>query len=120
MKALLRLTIKLVLILTFALLCFFGYKFCYMIFDTEAVEENESLVEEATVRLDSSMSISEVAKALENAGVVENASVFRVQFKVFTAKGTTFIAGTYTLNNGMTAEEIIETITTVSEEETEE
>ncbi len=116
MKGLLKFTVKIVLILSFAFLCFFGYRFCYMIFDTSALS-SKSEAKEVTVRLDSSMSVKDVGKVLENSDLIENASVFTVQFKLFTVKGTSVIPGTYTLSSSMTPEEIIETITTETEEE---
>ncbi len=117
MKGLLKFTVKIVLILTFALMCFFGYRFCYMIFDTSPLAASEETAEEVTVRFDFSMSVKDVGRVLENSGLIENASVFTVQFKLFTVKGTSVIPGTYTLSSYMTPEEIIETITTETKEE---
>ncbi len=106
--------IRLLLILILILLCLFGYRFCYMIFDTSAVSDESSAIEK-TIRIDSTMSLSDVGSALENAGLIENGYVFVAQFKVFS--DSDIVPGTYLLNSGMTPEEIIEVITTVEETE---
>ena len=102
--------IRLMLILILILACLFGYKFCYMIFDTSAVSESADDAAEATIRIDSTMSALDVGNALESAGLIDNAGVFAAQFKFFSSSD--IVPGSYLLNSSMTADEIIETITT--------
>lgn len=105
------------ILLIVALLSFSGYAICYTIFADEPLTANTSEGEDITVRLTSGMSDLDAAKELKHSGLITNAYIFFAQSKIFMDSGASIQPGTYKLNTAMNAEEILEQLTTSSEEE---
>ncbi len=105
------------ILLIVALLSFSGYALCYTIFADEPMAADVSEGEDITVRINSGMSDLDAAKELKHSGLIANAYIFFAQSKIFMDSGASIQPGTYKLNTSMNAEEILEQLTTPSDEE---
>ena len=82
-----------------------AYEIGYNIFYEEAVdEEGEGVEIEVTITED--MSVAQIGTMLEEAGLLQDGSVFRYQ-ELFSSSHGKITAGTYTLSTEMTPSEII-------------
>lgn len=94
-----------------------AYEIGYNIFYEEAVdEEGEGVEIEVTITED--MSVAQIGTMLEEAGLLQDGSVFRYQ-ELFSSSHGQITAGTYTLSTEMTPSEIIAALAENYEEEEE-
>lgn len=91
-----------------------AYGYGYAIFNDRPMEEEPGT--DITVTIDKNTSAKEIGKILEDLGLVENSTVFYIQTKLV-ENGSKLKAGRYELNTSMTANEIINVMS--SDEKTE-
>ncbi len=91
-----------------------GYEIGYRVFAEEPVSTGEG--KDITVTIEEGMGSDEIAELLEEKGVIRSALIFRLQNRLSSYK-TTMKAGTYTLNTSMTNDEIMEALSSGSDEE---
>lgn len=94
-----------------------GYDFGYRVFTESAVDQAPG--KDALIQVKEDMSEYDVAKLLEERGVIRDARLFFIQFKLSIYKGDA-VPGVYTVNSSMTPQEIMATICPEPEEDTEE
>ena len=114
----LRILVMLIVVLVIILSAVSVYRFSYNVFLDDAVSSADG-GRDIAVKIDEGMSERKVAERLENFGLVEDALVFSLQLRLFKDSGTDIVPGLYTLNTSMTPTEIIQIITTQSEEDEE-
>lgn len=93
-----------------------AYNFGYRVFAEPPVSEGTGL--DISVAITDDMSLMDIAKLLENQGLINDAKLFYVQEKVSEYKDMVK-PGMYTLNTSMTAEEMLAIMGADSEEATE-
>jgi UPF0755 protein len=103
------------ILLLVALLSFLGYAFFYTVFADQALADENSATE-VTVQITSGMSDMEAAKELKHYGLIRNQYIFFAQSKIFMDSDASIQAGTYKLSTAMDAEEILEVLTSQSDE----
>lgn len=81
-----------------------AYDFGYRIFTESPVDEKPGVNVEVTI--EESMSSKQIAKLLEEKGLIRDADLFAVQYKLSAYAGE-IIPGTYTLNTSQTAKEMM-------------
>lgn len=81
-----------------------AYDFGYRLFAEKPMSLAPGI--EKVVVIEEDMSLRQVAKLLEDGGVIRDAGIFKMQNK-FSHYSSSFEAGTYTLNTSMTNEEIM-------------
>ncbi len=81
-----------------------GFEFGQSIFSQTAVA-SEANGKDMIVIVEEDASEADVAKLLENKGLIEDYKVFWIQAKLYNA---TLYPGTYTLNTSMTSEEMLQ------------
>lgn len=91
-----------------------AYTFGFSVFAEQPVTAEPG--RDVNVTIEGKESAYELGKLLEEKGLIRDAKVFYVQMKLMSIKGKV-IPGRYTLNTSMTAEKMIQTITTDPEEE---
>lgn len=91
-----------------------AYTFGFSVFAEQPVAAEPG--RDVNVTIEGKESAYELGKLLEEKGLIRDAKVFYVQMKLMSIKGKV-IPGRYTLNTSMTAEKMIQTITTDPEEE---
>lgn len=92
-----------------------GYDFGYRVFTETAVDEEPG--KDVLVQISEGMSESDVAKSLEEKGLIRDSRLFLLQFKLSVYKGK-LVPDVYTLNTSMTPKQMMAVIT-ASEQETE-
>lgn len=85
-----------------------GYRFAYQVFG--AVTVTEAPGEDISITIEPDESVSELAKELENGGVIVNRYSFLVRARLSMADGRGLREGDYILNTSMTYEEILDKI----------
>ena len=116
-RTIIKLLRDLILIGLIVLIAICGYYYFYDVFADEPVAESEEDAVEVTVRVDSGMSDMQVARMLEQNGLVKSSLVFFGQSKIFKDSGSSIQPGTYKLNTYMTAQEMLEILTAEDEED---
>ncbi|MCD8250056.1 MAG: endolytic transglycosylase MltG [Lachnospiraceae bacterium] len=81
-----------------------AYRFTYRVVSDAAMAEEPG--RDVSVTINSSMTDKDVAEVLENKGLIESASVFRIQLKVFQYEGE-LQPGSYILNTSMAPSEMM-------------
>ena len=81
-----------------------AYDFGYRVFTEPAMEEQPGSYVQVTI--DESMGASEIADVLCEKGLVRDANLFWLQYKLSAYSGE-IVPGTYTLNTSMTAKEMM-------------
>ena len=94
-----------------------AYMFGYAVFMDEAVDTEEN-AREVTVTISEGDSALDIGEMLERRGLVNNAYVFFVQSYCYEA-GRNLKPGSYDLNTGMNAKEMMEAIVSQSSESVE-
>ena len=95
-----------------------AYDFGYRVFTEPAMEATPGSFVQVTI--DSSMGDSDIAEYLYEKGLVRDANLFWLQYKLSAYSGE-IVPGTYTLNTSMTAKEMMIIMATVEvDTETEE
>lgn len=92
-----------------------GFEFGQSIFSQEAVA-SEANGKDMIVIVEEDASEVDVAKLLENKGLIKDYKVFWIQSKLYKA---TLYPGTYTLNTSMTSEEMLQILMEEPESEDE-
>ncbi len=85
-----------------------AYSITYRVVSDAAIAEEPG--RDVSVTINSSMTDSDIAEILEKKGLVESASVFRIQLKVFQYDGE-LQPGSYILNTSMTPSEMMAEMT---------
>ena len=110
-KATVRAVIYAAILLLFYLGLTRAYLFGYSVFADTVMASPPG--QEMTVKIEEGVSDSEVAKRLEEQGLIEDSKVFIIQSLFY---DYTIYPGTYTLNNSMTVKEILLEISQKPEE----
>ena len=111
----------LLIVLALLLLIFCGtrsYEFSKEVFMQEAYTNELSAVT-ATITVTADYDTKDIAEKLESLGIVNSSSVFYVQARL-SDYYKKFVAGTYEVSSAMTPTEILATLSTPVEEETDE
>jgi len=85
-------------------LSFKAYDFGYRVFTESPIDEAPGVNVEVTI--EESMSAKKIGKLLEEKGLVRDADLFVVQYKLSAYSGE-ILPGTYTLNTSQTAKEMM-------------
>lgn len=109
-------TVMLVLLVVYGTisLSYRAYDFGYRVFTEPAMEAAPGVNVEVTI--EESMSDKKIAKLLEEKGLVRDADLFVVQYKLSAYAGE-IVPGTYTLNTSQTAKEMMIILADQVEEE---
>lgn len=83
-----------------------SYHFGYAVFNQEPMDQGDD-VRDITVVVDKGDSVYEIGRILEKKGLIDDAKIFVVQELLSNYRGK-LQAGTYILDTGMTADEMIE------------
>lgn len=94
-----------------------GYDFGYRVFTETAVDSAPG--RDTLIQIKEDMSEYDIAKLLEERGMVRDAKLFYIQLKLSVYSGKE-VPGVYTVNSSMTPKEIMATISPEPETETEE
>lgn len=86
-------------------LCNVGYEFGYKVFNQESMEEAPG--QDIMVQIKEGMSGKEIGQMLEEKGLVEDASLFNLQYRL-SAYYKEIKPGVYTLNTSQTPREMFE------------
>ncbi len=117
----LELIVKVAVIAAFVVFVFRGavtaYDFGYRVFADEPVSVSDGRT--MTIGVGADMSIKEIAGMLEEKGLIEDANLFIVQ-ELLSAHHKKILPGIYDLSTDMTAEQMLEIMSTSSEKESEE
>lgn len=97
------LVVVVVVYFTFSM-SFKAYDFGYRVFTEPAIDEKPGVNVEITI--ENGMSAKEIGKLLEKKGLVRDADLFVVQYKL-SAYADEIVAGSYTLNTSETAKEMM-------------
>lgn len=99
-------TVMIVLVVVYGTisLSYRAYDFGYRVFTEPAMEELPGVSVEVTI--EESMSPKQIGKLLEEEGLIRDADLFVVQYKLSAYSGE-IIPGTYTLNTSLTAKEMM-------------
>jgi UPF0755 protein len=89
-----------------------AFNFGSSIFNTEGMEAAPGT--DMTLTIDKNTTISELADTLEEYGIIEDTTVFKVQAHVYSVKELK--PGTYTFNTSQNSEQIFETLNAGPEE----
>lgn len=92
-----------------------AYDLGYRVFTESPVDEGEG--RDVVVQVKESMSASDMGDLLERKGLVRDGSLFAIQLKLSAYKDKIH-SGVYYLNTSMTAEEMMQAMSVVSEPET--
>lgn len=98
-----KISIYIILVIVLYTLGLKGFRFGEAVFSEKGVTEEPGV--EVTISVDSGDSVMEVAKKAVEAGLAKDKLVFYAQALVYEAN---FLPYTYTINNSLSAEEIIE------------
>ncbi|PXV93490.1 UPF0755 protein [Lachnotalea glycerini] len=90
-----------------------AYSFGFSIFADQAIASDPG--RDVNVSIDADMSTYEIGQLLEEKGLIKDAKLFYVQMKLM-AVSDEVKTGRYTLNTSMSAEDMINTITTDEQE----
>ena len=95
------------------------YDFGYRVFTEGGMDEEPG--KDIEVTIPSGLSDLELGQLLEDEGLVRDAELFMIQMKlsVYGKNDKQILPGTYTLNTSMSAKDMMEIMSSVSEEETE-
>lgn len=103
---------RIIIIVFLIILVFFAvgktYRFGYKLFSQETMEAAPGT--DVKILITDGMDDSALSKLLEQKGLIEDASVFKVQLRFFTSSTYNVTPGEYTLNTSMPPREIINTI----------
>lgn len=94
-------------------LSFKAYDFGYRVFTEAPIDEKPGVDVEITIR--ESMKAGEIGKLLQKNGLVRDADLFVLQYKL-SAYANEIVPGTYTLNTSQTAKEMMIIMANQSEE----
>lgn len=113
MRVSIKISVYTLLIVCLVLLAGRGYLFGKAIFSDKGYEKSPGT--DIVITISEGESKMDVAKKLEDKGVVNDKIVFYVQSILYEGK---FIPGEYTLNSSLSGEDIIEVLSTPVETET--
>ena len=85
-------------------LSFKAYDFGYRVFTESPMDERPGINVEVTI--EQGMNAKEIGKLLKQKGLVRDADLFVIQYKLSAYSGE-LVAGTYTLNTSQTAKEMM-------------
>lgn len=109
-------SLRIVLLLGVAVLLYFcvvrSYTFGYQIFENKPFHPDSSRSISVTIPEDCGR--LELAEALENANIIENAYVFAVQSRMY---GTEIVPGKHVISDAMTPREILKVLSQAAETE---
>lgn len=91
-----------------------SFEFVYQ-FMSDTPSENK-VVRDVEIEIPQGANTSEIAEILEEAELIENATVFNLKVKFLSEYDGRFRYGTYMLNTGMTEDEIMEVLATQGEQ----
>lgn len=99
-------TVMVVLLVVYGTLSmsFKAYDFGYRVFTETAIDEEPGINVEVTI--EESMNDKEIGKLLEKKGLVREADLFVIQYKL-SAYADEIVPGTYTLNTSLTPKEMM-------------
>lgn len=112
-----RLVVIIVIIVTFYLGATMAYRFGYSVFRGSTPDPAPGKDIEVTITED--MSGDDVAKLLEDKGIVSSDTIFRFQELLYTSKRKPIYPGTYTLNSSWNCDKIFNVITAEPESQEE-
>lgn len=109
-----KVALSVVIIIAIFKMAVAAYDFGFQVFADIPVSEGEGRT--VSVVVSGTQDIKDIAKMLEEKGLIRNDLVFVIQEKLSEAEGS-IVSGTYELNTAMNAEQIIAVLTNTVEED---
>lgn len=101
----------LIFFLVIVVIAFIAGLVVYNNYKSELNGSHSSLVSEVQFTIDSGSSTTTIAKKLEEENIIGSSSIFKLYTKFMLDESPEFKAGTYTMTNGMSYDEIINVLT---------